>query len=118
MNRDQSSDPKDEIYGLIERQIAFKLLASHAMVDAEFYAFLRTDPELAAASLHILLTEEDVASSVSRPRRSFSSGAKPAKRGSSRKDRRLRSRTGHSPGDEFHHARSARAFLSQDRARG
>lgn len=60
MDRDQSSSPEDEVYGLIERQIAFKLLAAHAMVDAEFYSFLRTDPELAAASLHIMLTEEDV----------------------------------------------------------
>lgn len=54
------TDPGEEVYGLIERQIAFKLLASHAMVDAEFYTFLRDDPELAAASLHILLTEEDI----------------------------------------------------------
>jgi hypothetical protein len=47
-------------YGLIERQIAFKLLAAHAMVDAEFYRQLREDPAQAAAQLHILLLDEDL----------------------------------------------------------
>lgn len=47
-------------YGLIERQIAFKLLAAHAMVDADFYRQLREDPVQAAAQLHILLLDEDV----------------------------------------------------------
>ena len=42
MDRDQSSmDPGEEVYGHTERQLAFKLLASHAMVDPEFYNFLR-----------------------------------------------------------------------------
>ena len=61
MDRDQSSmDPGEEVYGHTERQLAFKLLASHAMVDPEFYNFLRDDPQLAAASLHIMLTDEDI----------------------------------------------------------
>ena len=61
MDRDQSSmGPEEEVYGHTERQLTFKLLASHAMVDPAFYKFLRDDPELAAASLHILLTEEDI----------------------------------------------------------
>jgi predicted mannosyl-3-phosphoglycerate phosphatase (HAD superfamily) len=55
---DRSSD--EEVYGLVERQVAFKLLAAHAMVDAEFYRQLREDPEIAAAQLHIRLNDEDV----------------------------------------------------------
>jgi hypothetical protein len=60
MDRDQSMGSEEEVYGHTERQLAFKLLASHAMVDPEFYRFLRDDPELAAASLHIMLTQEDI----------------------------------------------------------
>jgi hypothetical protein len=50
----------DEPYGFMERELAFKLLASHALVDAEYFEWLRKDPEGAAAELHIRLTEEDV----------------------------------------------------------
>lgn len=50
----------EEVYGHTERQISFKLLASHAMVDAEFYRFLREDPVAAARSLHIMLEDDDV----------------------------------------------------------
>lgn len=53
-------DEHDEPYGFMERELAFKLLASHAMVDREFYEALRKDPQGAAAQLHILLTEEDI----------------------------------------------------------
>jgi len=60
MDRDQSSMDPGEVYGHTERHLAFKLLASHAMVDPEFYAFLRADPALAAANLHIMLTDEDI----------------------------------------------------------
>ena len=49
-----------EPYGFSEREVAFKLLASHAMVDAEFFEWLRNDPVAAAAQLHIALTERDV----------------------------------------------------------
>jgi hypothetical protein len=53
--------PRDEEpYGLIERQVAFKLLAAHAMVDAEFYQRLRDDPAGAARELFIHLPEDDV----------------------------------------------------------
>jgi hypothetical protein len=57
-----SFEPSDdeEVYGRTERQLAFKLLAAHAMVDAQFYRQLREDPEAAAALLHIRLNEEDV----------------------------------------------------------
>jgi hypothetical protein len=61
MDRDQPSmDPGEEVYGHTERQLAFKLLASHAMVDPGFYKFLHDDPALAAASLHIMLTDDDI----------------------------------------------------------
>jgi hypothetical protein len=53
-----SSEP--EPYGFSERELAFKLLASHAMVDRDFYLWLRKDPQSAAAQLHISLTEEDI----------------------------------------------------------
>jgi hypothetical protein len=44
----------------MERELAFKLLASHALVDREFFEALRADPDSAAAQLHIRLTKEDV----------------------------------------------------------
>lgn len=60
MDREQPLNPDEEVYGHTERQIAYKLLAAHAMVDAEFYNFLRKDPRAAARSLHIMLEDEDV----------------------------------------------------------
>ena len=42
------------------RDLAFKLLAAHALVDAQFYAELRADPARAAERLHIKLTDDDV----------------------------------------------------------
>jgi hypothetical protein len=54
-------EPKPhEPYGFMERELTFKLLASHAMVDAEFFEELRRDPEAAAAQLHIRLTDRDL----------------------------------------------------------
>lgn len=44
----------------MERELIFKLLASHAMVDAGFFEELRRDPEAAAAQLHIRLTDRDI----------------------------------------------------------
>jgi hypothetical protein len=44
----------------MERELAFKLLASHALVDSEFFDWLRDDPENAAAHLHIRLTDADL----------------------------------------------------------
>ena len=44
----------------MERELIFKLLASHALVDEEFYKDLQNDPEAAAAQLHIRLTTEDI----------------------------------------------------------
>jgi hypothetical protein len=49
-----------EPYGFMERELAFKLLASHALVDKEFFYWLRDDPENAAAHLHIRLTDADI----------------------------------------------------------
>ncbi len=54
------TNPEHERYGFMERELAFKLLASHAMVDAPFYESLKNDPRAAAAELHIALTDEDV----------------------------------------------------------
>jgi hypothetical protein len=48
------------VYGYMERQVAFKLLAAHALADAEFFDELRRDPEAAAAQLHIRLTDRDI----------------------------------------------------------
>jgi len=47
-------------YGYMEREIKFKLLAANAMVDREFFARLRTDPDGAAAELHIRLSDNDL----------------------------------------------------------
>ena len=56
-----NTEPEEhEPYGFMERELAFKLLASHAMVDAPFYEWLRKDPRAAAAELHVALTDEDV----------------------------------------------------------
>jgi hypothetical protein len=49
-----------EPYGFMERELIFKLLASHALVDEEFFYRLREDPESAAAQLHIRLTDADI----------------------------------------------------------
>ncbi len=59
---DNKHDPREDTheYGFMERELAFKLLASHALVDAEFFDWLRKDPEAAAAQLHIRLTAKDV----------------------------------------------------------
>lgn len=59
---DNMHDPREdrEPYGFMERELAFKLLASHALVDDEFFQWLKADPENAAAQLHIRLTERDV----------------------------------------------------------
>ena len=50
----------EEVYdGLTEREVAFKMLAAHALVDAEFYWLLRKDPVLACNSIYIALEETD-----------------------------------------------------------
>jgi predicted NAD-dependent protein-ADP-ribosyltransferase YbiA (DUF1768 family) len=50
----------DEMYGRFERQVAFKLLAAHAMMDRKFFYQLREDPEVAAAMLHVRLNKQDI----------------------------------------------------------
>jgi hypothetical protein len=59
---DEKHDPREDYlpYGFMERELAFKLLAAHALVDAEFFDWLRSDPENAAAQLHIRLTNADI----------------------------------------------------------
>jgi hypothetical protein len=59
---DDKHDPREdtEPYGFMERELAFKLLAAHALVDADFQEWLRRDPENAAAQLHIRLTDQDI----------------------------------------------------------
>ena len=53
-------NPEHERYGFMERELAFKLLASHAMVDPDFFEYLRNDPVRAAAHLHIALEPRDI----------------------------------------------------------
>ena len=62
MTYQQAPDEPEEHrpYGYMERQVAFKLLAAHAMCDAEFFDQLRENPEAAAAQLHIRLTDRDI----------------------------------------------------------
>jgi hypothetical protein len=48
------------VYGYMERQLIFKLLAAHAMVDGEFFEQLHDDPREAASQLRIDLTDADV----------------------------------------------------------
>ena len=61
MNVDSGTNGEEhEPYGFMERELIFKLLASHALVDKPFYEWLREDPRAAAAELHIALTDEDV----------------------------------------------------------
>jgi hypothetical protein len=60
MKEQDDVPPHREPYGFMEREVAFKLLASHALVDPDFYEWLRNDPENAAAQLHIRLTEKDL----------------------------------------------------------
>ena len=55
-----ASNPEPEPYGFMERELAFKLLASHALVDAGFFEYLRKDPVAAAAHLHIALETDDI----------------------------------------------------------
>jgi hypothetical protein len=63
MNYDSSGESQsgEEFYGLLERQVLFKLIAAHALVDAEFYKLLRTDPAAAVAEMHIALPDDDMA---------------------------------------------------------
>lgn len=62
--KDVGAGPREghhhEPYGFMERELIFKLLASHALVDAEYFELLRKDPVGAAEQLHIRLTEEDL----------------------------------------------------------
>ena len=57
--RDQSQGD-EEPYGHTERQIAFKRLAAHALVDADFYAKLRDDPVAACEEMYISLPDADI----------------------------------------------------------
>ena len=61
-NGDTQDVPLDdrEVYTTkTERELAFKMIAAHALVDEEFYAELRESPREAIAKLHFLLDEED-----------------------------------------------------------
>lgn len=51
---------RDEPYGFMERELVFKLMASHALVDAKYFELLRDDPREAAEQLHIRLTDRDL----------------------------------------------------------
>ena len=58
--QNEPTEHEEEPYGFMERELIFKLLASHALVDAGFFEELRRDPEAAATQLHIGLTEGDL----------------------------------------------------------
>ena len=63
MTQQNAPDEPEEhrpVYGYMERQLIFKLLAAHAMVDGEFFDKLRENPKEAASQLRIDLTEADV----------------------------------------------------------
>jgi hypothetical protein len=56
-----NTDGTEETYdSLTEREVAFKLIAAHALVDREFYELLKSDPQAAVQSLHIYLDEQDL----------------------------------------------------------
>jgi hypothetical protein len=42
-----------------EREVAFKMIAAHALVDAKYYEWLRSNPRDAVAYLHFALDETD-----------------------------------------------------------
>lgn len=44
-----------------EREVAFKLIAAHALVDDKFYQALRSNPREAVAMLHFQLDDDDYA---------------------------------------------------------
>jgi len=61
-----NGDTHDELTGeaevyttKTEREVAFKLIAAHALVDAGYYQLLRENPREAVAQLHFLLDEDD-----------------------------------------------------------
>ena len=63
MDQDQypnETNPEHEEYGFMERELAFKLMASHAMVDPGYFEYLRNSPVEAAAHLHIALEPRDL----------------------------------------------------------
>lgn len=50
----------DGDYGFMERELAFKLMAAHALVDPGYFRWLREDPVAAAQHVRIRLSEEDL----------------------------------------------------------
>jgi hypothetical protein len=58
-SRDQDQQEEKTYTTKTEREVAFKLIAAHALVDAKFYEFLRTSPREAVAYLHFALDEVD-----------------------------------------------------------
>jgi hypothetical protein len=50
----------DEDYGFMEREMAFKLMAAHALVDPGYFRWLREDPVAAAEHLRVRLSAEDL----------------------------------------------------------
>jgi len=63
-NGDTHDTPPDdpEVYTTkTEREVAFKMIAAHALVDPKYYEFLKSDPRAAVAYLHFSLDESDYA---------------------------------------------------------
>jgi hypothetical protein len=63
-NGDTHDTPQgeDEVYTTkTERELAFKMIAAHALVDEEYYNLLKDNPEEAVKQLHFVLDPEDYA---------------------------------------------------------
>lgn len=58
-SRDQDEQQEEVYTTKTEREVAFKLIAAHALVDAKFYEFLRSNPRDAVAYLHFVLDDSD-----------------------------------------------------------
>ena len=58
-NGDTHDTPPEEYTTKTEREVAFKMIAAHALVDAEYYRRLREDPRKAVAELRFILDDDD-----------------------------------------------------------
>lgn len=59
MSSNNETNGKEVYTTKTEREVAFKLIAAHALVDAEYYGRLRQNPRAAVAELHFVLDESD-----------------------------------------------------------
>jgi hypothetical protein len=57
--QDTPSDGREEYTYKTEREVAFKLIAAHALVDADFYRLLKDNPRDAIAKMSIAFEDEN-----------------------------------------------------------